>query len=136
RIAQVDEVLAEIGAGELPQLLVYNKIDRVQGAGARHDRGVDAGSGARGRVWVSARDGLGLDLLRHALGQRLGLRRVQGEVLLPHDAGRLRARLHELDAVRGEAHDPDGWRLRLDLAEADALRVASQPWGAPVRALL
>ena len=136
RIAQVDEVLAEIGAGELPQLLVYNKIDRVQGAEARHDRGVDAGSGARGRVWVSARDGLGLDLLRHALGQRLGLRRVQGEVLLPHDAGRLRARLHELDAVRGEAHDPDGWRLRLDLAEADALRVASQPWGAPVRALL
>jgi GTP-binding protein HflX len=61
---------------------------------------------------------------------------VQGELRLPPHAGRLRARLHELDAVRGEEHDEDGWRLRLDLAEADALRVASQPWGEPVRALL
>jgi GTP-binding protein HflX len=142
RIAQVDAVLAEIGAGELPQLLVYNKIDRIEGAQPRHDHAVAddtgdvAGQGARERVWVSARDGLGLDALRSALGARLGLRRVQGELRLPADAGRLRARLHELDAVRGEEHDEDGWRLRLDLAEADALRVASQPWGEPVRALL
>jgi GTP-binding protein HflX len=142
RIAQVDAVLAEIGAGELPQLLVYNKIDRIEGAQPRHDHaaaddtGDVAGQGARERVWVSARDGLGLDALRSALGARLGLRRVQGELRLPADAGRLRARLHELDAVRGEEHDEDGWRLRLDLAEADALRVASQPWGEPVRALL
>ncbi|HEU4991568.1 MAG TPA: ribosome rescue GTPase HflX [Luteimonas sp.] len=142
RIAQVDAVLAEIGAGELPQLLVYNKIDRIEGAQPRHDHAVAddtgdvAGQGARERVWVSARDGLGLDALRSALGARLGLRRVRGELRLPADAGRLRARLHELDAVRGEEHDEDGWRLRLDLAEADALRVASQPWGEPVRALL
>ena len=143
RIAQVDAVLAEIGAGELPQLLVYNKIDRIEGALPRHDHATDeqgdgdvAGQGARERVWVSARDGLGLDALRAALGARLGLRRVQGELRLPAQAGRLRARLHELDAVRGEEHDEDGWRLQLDLAEADALRVASQPWGEPVRALL
>jgi GTP-binding protein HflX len=135
-------VLAEIGAGELPQLLVYNKIDRIEGALPRHDHAAEdgagdaAGQGARERVWVSARDGLGLEALRQALGARLGLRRVQGELRLPPEAGRLRARLHELDAVRGEEHDEDGWRLRLDLAEADALRVASQPWGEPVRALL
>jgi GTP-binding protein HflX len=142
RIAQVEAVLAEIGAGELPQLLVYNKIDRIEGALPRHDHAAEdgagdaAGQGARERVWVSARDGLGLEALRQALGARLGLRRVQGELRLPPEAGRLRARLHELDAVRGEEHDEDGWRLRLDLAEADALRVASQPWGEPVRALL
>jgi GTP-binding protein HflX len=142
RVAQVDAVLAEIGAGDLPQLLVYNKIDRIEGALPRHDHatgddtGDVAGQGARERVWVSARDGLGLEALRQALGARLGLRRVQGELRLPPQAGRLRARLHELDAVRGEEHDEEGWRLRLDLAEADALRVASQPWGEPVRALL
>ncbi len=142
RIAQVDAVLAEIGAGDLPQLLVYNKIDRIDGALPRHDHAAEdgagdvGGQGARERVWVSARDGLGLDALRQALGARLGLRRVQGELRLPPEAGRLRARLHALDAVRGEEHDGDGWCLRLDLAEADALRVASQPWGAPVRALL
>ena len=87
-------------------------------------------------VPVLTRDGLGLEALGQALGARLGLRRVQGELRLPPAAGRLRARLHELDAVRGEEHDEDGWRLQLDLAEADALRVASQPWGEPVRALL
>jgi GTP-binding protein HflX len=143
RIAQVDAVLAEIGAGDLPQLLVYNKIDRIEGAEPRHDHATDAqgdgdvaGQGARERVWISARDGLGLEALGHALGARLGLRRVQGELRLPAAAGRLRARLHELDAVRAVAHDEDGWRLQLDLAEADALRVASQPWGELVRALL
>ena len=144
RIAQVDAVLAEIGAGDIPQLLVFNKIDRItvggdDGAEAamapRRDRPA-ADGGARERVWLSARDGLGLDALRQALGARLGMRRVQGELRLPPAAGRLRARLHELDAVRGEEHDEDGWRLQLDLAEADALRVASQPWGEPVRALL
>ena len=132
RMAQVDAVLREIGAGEIPQLLVFNKIDRIEGAEPRIDqRGED-----RHAVWLSARDGLGLDLLREALGERLGLRRVIGEVVLPTDAGRLRARLHALGAIRGEDHDADGWRLRVDLPLADAARLASQPDGSPLRPLL
>ncbi|MGV8922286.1 MAG: ribosome rescue GTPase HflX [Thermomonas sp.] len=132
RISQVDEVLTEIGAGEIPQLMVFNKIDRIEGAHARIDQRGDE----RSAVWLSARDGVGLDLLRQALGDRLGLQRLLGEVLLPTDAGRLRARLHALDAVRGEDHDADGWRLQLDLPIADALRLAAQDDGAPLRSLL
>ena len=132
RMAQVDAVLREIGAGDIPQLLVFNKIDRIEGAEPRIDkRGED-----RHAVWLSARDGLGLDLLREALGDRLGLRRVMGEVLLPTDAGRLRARLHALGAIRDEDHDADGWRLRVDLPLADAARLAAQPDGGPLRLLL
>ena len=132
RMAQVDEVLREIGAGEIPQLRVFNKIDRIEGAQPRIDhRGED-----RLAAWVSARDGLGIDLLRDALGERLGLRRVVGDVSLPTDAGRLRARLHALDAVRGEQHDADGWHLQVDLPIADAARLAAQPDGGPLRALL
>jgi GTP-binding protein HflX len=132
-MAQVDEVLREIGAGEIPQLLVFNKIDRIEGASPRIDqRGEDGGLA----VWVSARDGLGIDLLREALGERLGLQRVVGEILLPTDAGRLRARLHALDAVLGEEHDADGWRLRVDLPAVDAARLAAQADGAPLRGLL
>ena len=132
RMVQVDEVLREIGAGEIPQLQVFNKIDRIEGATPRIDqRGED-----RCAVWVSARDGLGLDLLRDALGERLGLQRVVGDIVLPTDAGRLRARLHALDAVRGEEHDGDGWRLRVDLPVADAARLAAQADGAPLRPLL
>ncbi|MDQ2702087.1 MAG: GTPase HflX, partial [Pseudomonadota bacterium] len=135
RIAQVDSVLAEIGAGDIPQVLVYNKIDRVdagegQGIGPRHDLpGDGTGHGSRERVWISAKMGLGLDLLRDALGARLGLHRIRAGLQLPPEDGRLRARLHELDAVRGETHDESGWHLDLDLAEADAVRIASQPWG-------
>ena len=141
RIAQVDAVLGEIGAGGIPQLMAYNKIDRLEGATPRHD-GADAteaaalGQQVRERVWLSARDGTGLDLLRQAIGARLGLRRIAGELLLQGDAGRLRARLHDLGAVRAEVHDADGWRLQLDLAESDAARLAAQADGAPLRALL
>ena len=141
RIAQVDAVLEEIGAGDIPQLLVYNKIDRIEGATPRHDLpgdGFDAADdrGARERVWISARDRAGLELLRDALGHRLGLRRIAGEVQLPPGAGRLRARLHELGAVLSEHHDEDGWVLSLDLAEADAARIASHAYGEPLRPLL
>jgi GTP-binding protein HflX len=135
RIAQVDAVLQEVGAGELPQVLVYNKIDRIDGAIERHEQPNDV----RERVWISARDGRGLDLLREAIAGAVGTERVQGEVRLPPEAGRLRARLHALEAVRGEAHDASdggGWTLTVDLALADAARLASQADGAPLRPLL
>ena len=162
RIRQVDAVLAEVGAGDLPQLLVFNKIDRIEGAVPRHDpalRSAIAGEGddastehdplaapvehhgleeiARERVWLSARDGSGLDLLRAALVARLGLRRVAGTVHLPARAGRLRARLYALEAVRAETHDEDGgWTLEVDLAQADAEKLAAGPGGDALDALL
>ncbi len=132
RMAQVDAVLHEIGAGDLPQLLVFNKIDRIDGAQPRIDWRDDAPAA----VWLSARDRRGLDLLQEAIGARLGLRRIVADVLLPVAAGRLRARLHALGAVRSEDHAADGWRLQVDLAVADAARLAALPDGAPLRGLL
>ena len=75
-------------------------------------------------------------LLREALARRLGLRRLQAELRLPPDAGRLRARLHEVDAIRAEAHDEHGWTLDIDLPLTDARRLAAQGDGALLRALL
>ena len=140
RIAQVDEVLNEIGAGDIPQVLVFNKIDRVLGQAQddrlgmepRHDH---PGEG-RQRVWLSARDGVGMDLLRGALAEALALRHVIGEVRLPSRAARLRARLHELEAVRGEAVDEHGWILQVDLAIADLQRLIAQGGGEVLQALL
>ena len=132
RMAQVDEVLREIGAGDIPQLLAFNKIDRIEGASPRIDQRGEDGIAA----WISARDGLGIDLLRDALGERLGLQRVVGDILLPTDAGRLRARQPALDAVLGEEHEADGWRLRVDLPMVEAARLAAQADGAPLRPLL
>jgi len=67
QIAVVNRVLDEIGAGAVPQLIVWNKIDLTQGAIAAHE---DA-CGNIERVLLSARTGEGLDLLRQALAARL-----------------------------------------------------------------
>ncbi|GHE32665.1 ribosome rescue GTPase HflX [Vulcaniibacterium thermophilum] len=133
RVGQVDAVLKEIGAGGIPQLLVFNKIDRLgeDGAQPRRDR-----AGERERVWLSAREGAGLALLREALADALPLRNVQGALRLPPEAARLRARLHALGAVRTEEADEDGWRIEVDLPEAEAQRLLAQEHGEALRGLL
>ncbi|GAA5080139.1 ribosome rescue GTPase HflX [Lysobacter panacisoli] len=135
RIAQVDEVLKDIGAGDLPQLLVFNKIDKLDNGETAQPR-LDRPAEGRNRVWLSARDGRGLDLLRQALAESLDLRHVVGEVRVPPQAAKLRAKLHDLGAVRGEDHDEHGWRIRVDLPLADAQRLFVQAHGEALRALL
>lgn len=120
RIGQVDAVLDEIGAGDIPQLLVFNKIDQLDEAEARLD--LDA-SGMATRVWLSARTGMGIDWLRQALEQRLAQARVTGQARLSPLAGRLRARLFEAGAIRAEQHDEDGWQVELDMPVAVARRI-------------
>lgn len=122
RIAQVDAVLAEIGADEIPQLLVLNKIDRIEGAEARFDAIEEPG---RARVWVSAVSGAGIDLLLSELSHRFATERVRGTVRLPSSAGRLRAKLFESGAVRSEHGDEDGWELELDLPRIQAERLCA-----------
>lgn len=112
RIGQVDEVLREIGAGDIPQLVVFNKIDRLDDASARVDLGED---GAATRAWVSARTGSGLGGLRDAIASRLARERVSGRIHLPPTAGRLRARLFAAGAVQSEETCDDGWRIDLDM---------------------
>ncbi|OAX56244.1 ribosome rescue GTPase HflX [Xanthomonas graminis] len=137
RIAQVDEVLHAVGAGDLPQLLVFNKIDRIEGADVRHDAQDGVPDEARReRVWISARDERGLDLLQGVLGQRLGLQHVQGSLRLPPSAGRLRSQLHQLQVIRSEQADEEGWLLQVDIPITEAERLAASADGAPIRALL
>lgn len=137
RIAQVDEVLTEVGAGELPQLLVFNKIDRIDGAQPRHDAqdGI-ADPARRERVWLSARDGVGLDLLIAALGARLGFTRIRGQVALPPSAGRLHARLHALGGIIDEQYTDEGWVLEIDLPRSEAEKLAGSAEGGPIRPLI
>ncbi|MBB6182729.1 GTP-binding protein HflX [Oleiagrimonas soli] len=106
----VDEVLEEIGAGDVPQLRVMNKIDLTDGEPSiqRDSEGVPQ------QVSLSAMTGQGLDLLRQALGERLGGERIRAELQLPLSAGRMHARLTALGAIAEEHVDADGWQLRID----------------------
>lgn len=122
RVEQVQEVLEEIGAGAIPQLLVFNKIDRIEGCEER------AESGDRGllrAVWISAREGRGKELLRKAIEQRFLDDRVHRWVQLPPAAGRLRARLFELGAVVSERSDESGFTLELDLRRSLAMQICA-----------
>ncbi|WP_386071413.1 ribosome rescue GTPase HflX [Tahibacter sp. UC22_41] len=116
RMADVAEVLAEIGAAELPQVVVFNKIDRMDGAAPRRD---DIDGGRQARVWISAAQDLGLDLLREAIVGQLGRDRVRRVLHLAPAQGRLRARLYEAGVVQQETvADDGGWAIALDAPRA------------------
>jgi GTP-binding protein HflX len=100
----VDELIAGIGAGDIPQLRIYNKIDRIGRAPALA-RGAD---GRPTAVWLSAATGAGLDLARSALQEVFGQAAMRLAVVLPPSQGRLRARLYELRLVRAEESLPNG----------------------------
>ncbi len=110
-IAQVELVLEEIGALDLPRLLVFNKIDQTGAAAGRRTVEPDA----REEVWVSAATGDGLDGLLDAIRESVGEDRLYGTVCLAPEEGRLRARLYELGAVVAERPQDDG-QIAMELA--------------------
>ena len=124
RIDQVNAVLTEIGAGELPQLQVFNKIDRLQLVPAI-DRDAD---GTVTRVWISAASDQGLDLLAAAVAERLDQRVRRVQLRLPASAGALRARLYAEGAVRAEGSlDDGGLQLTVELPDAELQRLQALP---------
>ena len=121
QIAQVDAVLAEIGAQQIPQLLVYNKIDRLESE-ARIERNADARAVA---VWISAQQRLGLDLLVNAVAERLARFARRARLRVPASAGALRSRLYAAQAVRSETSAPDGSiELAVELPDLELLTLA------------
>lgn len=119
RVRQVNAVLSQLGADDVPQIRVYNKIDLLD----RTPR-INANRRGEGRaVWLSARTGEGVPLLLEAIAQRLRRQRVQGMMRLRPDQGRQRAKLFELGAVESETvQDDGGWLLELKLGERDLQR--------------
>ncbi|MDX1442981.1 MAG: ribosome rescue GTPase HflX [Gammaproteobacteria bacterium] len=120
--ATVEEVLEEIGAGELPQLLVYNKIDLIDEQ-PRIDRDAE---GRPVRVWISALKQQGFDELLVAIRERTREELVEGWITLAPSQGRARAKLFELGAVREEAvTEQGGWDLHVEMPERDYRQLCS-----------
>jgi GTP-binding protein HflX len=117
----VSTVLNEIGAGDNPQLQVYNKIDLLADSQARIDRD---DSGKPVAVWLSASKGIGLDLLIEAIRELLSDDMVCETLHLPANLGRLRARLFAVNAVQQEEICDDGSldvTIRMPLVEFNRL---------------
>lgn len=111
RIAQVNEVLEEVGAGGMPQIEVFNKCDL---AGEPPHVEEDEHGQAR-RIWMSARTGEGTELLVTAMGKFLGPSIAQCRLRLSPQYGRARARLYASGAVRHE-QVLDGGDLELNIS--------------------
>lgn len=110
-IEQVNLVLDEIDASELPMLEVYNKIDLLEAFEPQIQRDEN---GVAVRVWLSAQQGLGMELLEQAIAERLGEDIVQQSIVLEHAEARLRALFYAAGAVTAEQTAEDG-RQQLDL---------------------
>jgi len=111
RLAQIEQVMAvlgEIGADGIPILEVYNKLDLLEGVEPQIQRDAD---GKPQRVWLSARDGRGLELLKQAVAELLSDDLFVGTLRLPQRFARLRAQFFKLGAVQSEEHDDEGGSL-------------------------
>ena len=117
QIAAVRTVLGEIGAGDLPELLVINKIDiadpvTVDRLCRLHD----------GAVALSARTGAGVESLLEAVDVALRDRSVDLELIVPYDRGDVIASLHRLGEVLSQEHAEGESVLKVRLPRADAYR--------------
>jgi GTP-binding protein HflX len=121
---QVNEVLDEIGAGEVPQLIVCNKIDRLEGVVPKIDRD---DTGRPIRVWISAQADLGIDLLKNALTECLHKTMVEYQLKVPPNEGSLRGMLYNLNCIARQSYSEDGyWLVDIKMLESDWNKIDKQ----------
>ncbi len=119
RVRQVNSVLKQLEADHVPQIRVYNKIDKLE----REPRMTNNRQGEGRAVWLSAVTGDGLPMLKEAIANRLRQKTSHRTIHLQPAQGRQRAKLFELGAVLKEDVLEDGsWTLELRMAEKDLRR--------------
>jgi GTP-binding protein HflX len=122
-MAEVERVLEQIGAGEIPVIRVFNKIDRLE-VQPHLDRGEDGSAQA---VWISAAAGQGLELLGHAVAERLSVGVQRMRLQLPLSEGAERARLYAAGVVLGEQPSAESFDLTVDLPEEQIAALGRLP---------
>jgi GTP-binding protein HflX len=125
-LAVTSEVLAEIGAGDVPRLLVFNKIDRVGDAGAEARATADLLARWPDAIVLSARRPEDVARLRARLLGFFTRDLVEGEVSVPYDRQQLRGEIFEACEVLGERYEETAvvFRVRAHPALLERLRAA------------
>ncbi|HSF26791.1 MAG TPA: GTPase HflX [Actinomycetes bacterium] len=125
QLGAVRQVLLEVGARDVPEIVVVNKADAADPLVLDRLRRREPHS-----VIVSARTGQGLDELRAAIERDLPRPAVEVDVVVPYARGELVSRVHEHGKVLAEEHTPDGTRLRALVPESLAAELVGFPVGA------
>ena len=120
RVRQVNAVLKELEADQIPQIRVYNKIDLLD----RTPPANGTRTGSRRAVWLSAKTGEGIPVLLEAIAERVRKKQVRGCIHLAPAQGRQRSLLFGMAAVVDEKVAEDGgWDLEIKMNEQDFERV-------------
>src|SRR5262249_4951455 len=106
QVRSVHEVLAEVGADKISELLVVNKVDAADEETLLRLKRVWPGA-----IFVSARTGAGIDDLRGAVEARLPRPAVELRVLVPYSRGDLVAAVHDRGEVLASDHRDAGTEL-------------------------
>ena len=107
QISAVRAVLIDIEATQVPERLVFNKIDAADPETLTRLRGL-----APDAIFVSARTGAGIAELKTTIDGLLPRPEVEVDVLVPYNRGDLVARMHSDAEVLSTEHTPDGTRLK------------------------
>ena len=118
-VKAVDHVLKEIGAGDIKVIHVFNKIDLQEGLEAKVEN--EEGNCS---VWVSAKTGAGLDILRETIATQLNGLILNEEIELTPSDAKLRAKLYAVGAIVSETiTDTGGWRVHIQISQAEKERL-------------
>ncbi len=124
RIEQVRTVLRGIGAGEVRELLVFNKIDLSD----EPPHVLDGADGLPSQAWASAVTAAGLDGLRAATARAVRPHQVRRTLHLELRAAAVRSGLYQRDAVRAERQCDDGsWEIDVELDSSEITKLAGAP---------
>ncbi|RRJ87952.1 GTPase HflX [Gulosibacter macacae] len=127
QIQTVREVIGEIEARDIPELIVFNKADLVDEERRIELRGLEPGS-----MFVSARTGAGVDALLERIAEMLPVLDVEIELVIPFDHGDLVSLVHNRGGVITQSHESDGTHLRArvhpdQLGMFEPYRVGGEP---------
>ena len=120
-IKEVDKVLESIGAGDVPRLLVYNKIDQLNDEINLKEVGQN---GKIKRIAISAKTGFGIDMLIESIRDLLAKQISEHQLILSPKQGRLRAILYKRGSVQSEIIDKEGnFHLTVRLPQVELERL-------------
>jgi GTP-binding protein HflX len=108
QLATVRDVIGEVGARDLPEIVVFNKADLVDDDRRLVLRGLEPGA-----VFVSARTGEGIDELRERIADTLPQWDVELDLLVPYDRGDVVSLAHQKARVLDTEYEEDGTRIKL-----------------------
>ena len=113
KIEQVEDIIEQIGAQEIPSIIVMNKIDEMSDFHPRVDKDY---VGNIYRVWLSAHTGEGIDLLYQALSERLSGMMTYAGIQLDVQSAYIRSEIHKVGFIQKEKMNEFGqWLLEINV---------------------